>query len=53
MISIDENWLNKKNHTEHKHSVFLESRNNKTDINNGGPITFLIKQHEDNWTLFF
>ena len=28
VISIAENWLNKKNHTEHKYSVFFESQNN-------------------------
>ena len=30
IISIGENWLNKKNHTEHKYSVFFESRNKNT-----------------------
>ena len=29
IFSIGENWLNKKNHTEHKYSVFLESQNKK------------------------
>ena len=29
MFSISENWVNKKNHTEHEYSVFFGSRNNK------------------------
>ena len=28
IISIGENWLNKKNHTERQYFVFFESRNN-------------------------
>ena len=35
-VSIAENWLNKKNHLEHKYSIFFESRNNY--------ITLFVKQ---------